>query len=630
MANQHVRRSRGKDAGELELITTSRNVIAERTRTAHGKKRSRSLVSSLGIKSQTIQAAGILILAIGTSVVWNRWSIENDFGPLSIFLKLICGDASTFCHLAMAARRRTLAAVRGMIHKHETILEIPRHLTIWDLDALRDPWIQQELFAARILGTTPLPSAAFLAAYLARRLFPAPSPDAGVITNTAQQDNWNGNHPILQEYLSILPNTVDDFAFHPILWPDQELEVLLGTYTSTYDHVIGLRRTVNDEYTAFAKASTDFASQISYEQYQVARLNVLTRSFGTGKLQSSDVPEDEIVYYRTTAGVDLSNGCHAMVPILDMYNHHAKPNVDFSYHSNKHAFVVTAVRVIPAGAEIFDSYGKRTDSDLFAKYGFVNGDGSEYTQASLALWHHVDPDSYASRSNDLLQLNKQLLRYLQYDDGYESCVLQLDADAAWELKRLKYRHLRMVAILPQRWVVRMPPRDMMSRPGTSSQRPITLQPPAFDMRHLQFDGSILFSTCRLIVLTHGDYNGTAVELLQANLQNSSFVLPPTRDALEFRTLMCIARMAQTALGRFGVTMQAQLDQVSALNRAAFQSSNWTIAHLRLGEIQTLEALKQTAFAGLRSFQDRIDSEPAFSMRDNPCPLQALQSLLDEG
>lgn len=624
MAIHQHRRAKGSNSKvEVELTVTSKKLTPSSK--VHSETRSRSLIASLGIKSQTIQAVLILSLAILTSVVWNVVTIErDDAGFVSSFLVSVFGGTAAFCHTAMAARRRTLAAVKGVIRKHETVLEIPRSFTIWDLDALRNPWVQRELFAARVSGTKPLPAASFLAAYLSRLLFP----DEGA-TNAAQKDNWNLSHPILHEYLSILPNKIEDFAFHPLLWSEQDLKESLGPFTYTYDLVMSVRRSVNEEYEALAKASVDFQSQINYEQYQVARLNVMTRSFGTGKVHTNEAGENEIAYYQKVAGVDLSHGCHAMVPVLDMYDHHAQPNVGFSYNPARRSFVVTAVRVIPAGAEIFDSYGKRTDSDLFAKYGFVNGDGSDYTEASLALWHHVDPEATAPNV-ELPQLKKRVVRYLQYDDGYESCVFPHSSDAAWELKRLKYLHLLMVASLPQRWVIRMPPRDSFSLPATSKHKPLTFKPPVFDMRRLQFDGSWLFSTCRLIVLTHDDYNGSALELLQSNLQNSSFFLHPTRTALEFRTLMCIARMAQTALGRFGVTVQDQLDQVSLFNRVAFRSLNWTVAHLRLGEMQTLEALKQTAFAGLQPFRHEINSGPSFSMRDNPCPPQALQTLLDDG
>eukprot|EP00957_Ditylum_brightwellii_P014274 1074971-Ditylum_brightwellii.AAC.1 len=53
---------------------------------------------------------------------------------------------------------------------------------------------------------------------------------------------------------------------------------------------------------------------------------------------------EELEHYITHAGVDLSKGCRAMSPILDMYDHHAKPNVEWRYRSDQRAFVVKANR----------------------------------------------------------------------------------------------------------------------------------------------------------------------------------------------------------------------------------------------------------------------------------------------
>ena len=99
--------------------------------------------------------------------------------------------------------------------------------------------------------------------------------------------------------------------------------------------------------------------------------------------------DEELEQYKTMFGVDLTKGCHAMVPILDMYNHHPNPNVGWEYNSNEKAFVITSLKPIPAGQEIIDSYGTYTDSHLFSKFGFVNGDGSGYTEATIAGFHKL-------------------------------------------------------------------------------------------------------------------------------------------------------------------------------------------------------------------------------------------------
>lgn len=261
--------------------------------------------------------------------------------------------------------RRTVKPTRT-IQAGEKILEMPRRLQIWDLDALRDPFVKNELLSARI-GKSALASAAFLAAYLARLLQNA------------------GLNRLMVEYLDALPSYDDYASFHPLLWSEQELAEILGEYTSAYDFVKSFQMLIEDEYAAFSLVSPSFAAEVSRRDYQTARLYVMTRSFG--------IPRPTVIKTHN----------HAIVPVFDLFNHHAKPNVDFFYDSIKQALVVTAITAIPAGTEVINSYGQLTDTVLFAQYGFVNGDGSGWTQASLALWHKVNLNAkkYRARSPSL-------------------------------------------------------------------------------------------------------------------------------------------------------------------------------------------------------------------------------------
>ena len=582
------------------------------------------------------------------------------------------------------------------------LLQIPRRLQIWDIDALHDEFVRTQLLTARLFISpdyddtnnnnsnnkkerkvgVPLSSAAFLAAYLARTLLQLQHDE-----REQQRPTSAKGSPTLQaQYLSILPTYADYAKYHPVLlWNSttttSEVESVLGSYTHTYDVLHATRSLYRAEYAAFAHVSSEFAQTIDWSQYVAARLSVATRAFGTGPVEwpkqavythslrspssSSSSSSGTVVSssFETVslevvqaAGLDLSHGCFAMIPILDSLDHHAKPHVgfaltnpsivasspdyqaSFSSSSSSSSFVISAVRSIAAGSEIFDTYGKRSDSDLFARYGFVNGDGSDYTQASIALWHGVQSDEYQHDKDDddntrRPPLHTRILRYLQYDDGYEKCVEKSQTEA-WELKKLKYRYLSLRSNLPAHWVATFGPRDPSSRPALSSKTLIQATPPSFDARlnGITFNGTALFSTCRLISLTHYDYNGQATALLTQHVDDLSYFLPEAPGhGLEFRTILCIARFASTALERFGRSLPDQYDLVARLNknRNAVQSKEWMIEHIRLGEMQTLEALKKVAFSNLRAYGDRMNSEPAFTMRDNPCDRKHLQPLLAE-
>jgi hypothetical protein len=643
---RNTRQRSQQEAKDYDATKTTSTMSEAKAQLHHKRKsRKRGLLKSLKISSMTLQASGILVLAIITGVVWNWTTDELPDVVDSVtraFLQRICKEPDVHCHASLVPVRRTQKASRK-IHPNDRVLQIPRRLLILDIDALRDPFVREQLFAeppnpadttATKKEVKPVVSAAaFLAAHLAHLQANA----------TARA----GLDPILQEYLEKVLPTYDDFAlFHPILWSDEELRDHLPPHTSAWKTVQASKSMIAREYQTFTDRSTLWADQVSKHGYMAARLAVMTRSFGTGPTSPASnhggqsLSLQELDFFRENEEIDLSKGSHAMVPILDLYNHHAKPNVRFD-NDHSSAFVITALGGgIAAGSEIMDTYGKHTDTHLFAQYGFVNGDGSDHTQATLAVGHQPESiltagsrdDQLIEQQQNLERLQSQILRYLQYDDGYEECVTEQDKDA-WALKLWKYPFLFHSATATKRWNVMMKPRNPESRPATASSIPISDQAPRFDKERIQFAGNAeaLFSTCRLLSLTHHDYNGTAQTLLEENLFNvDTFILPRTNDALEYRTLMCVARLAQTALRQFGVSVADLEDQVTRLNRepGAFQSRNWTAAHLKLGEIQTLEALIGVTLASVRlSFPDKMNSAPEYTMRDKPCPRANLQPLL---
>ena len=687
---------------------------------------------------RTRQAVMILVVAMLTGILWNWWdnnyinnNEQEDADPtVQSLLQTLCQTSTTtsfYCHPSLIPTARTQKATQ-LIQAGQVVLKVPRQYQIWDLDAFVDnPIVRQELVHARIQrrrrqqqqqqqhssssishqddydDNEPLPSAAFLAAHLALLLLllTEEKTQNHNVSTTSDDDNDKYRHAyyndqIWQSYWNVLPTFEQYQQFHPLVWSQQELEeelLLLGGGGATlsksyslyaYTHVMSFRQLLQDEYRALTEASATFKRLVSPTDYFTARLHVMTRSFGTGPLDTTitnnnnNDNSDTMQAYADAAGISLDHGFHAMVPILDLYNHHANPNVGFRYDNTQQqqAFVITAITDIAPGDHIRDSYGKRTDADLFARYGFVNGDGSDWTQASLALWHTVQiqhPEQQQHQQQQQQPLRKSwsrkerslIARYLQYDDGYEHCVgppplnkiHETDdeyAKQAWQLKQLKYQYLLSIAAADEsRWVFHMSPRAKDARPDSSYQdnnsikkRNNTTQqqlPPALDLHTIQFDGNAIFGTCRLLTLTHDDYHGNATGMLKAALQSeldnvasssskhskAYHWLPPTQDALEYRTLLCVARMAATALQQFGMSI-AQQQQL--INTMSVGSKHWIVAHVRLGEMQSLDMLKQVAFAGLRhTFGEdalNINDDYAYRMRDHPCPPNFLRSLVE--
>jgi len=199
---------------------------------------------------------------------------------------------------------------------------------------------------------------------------------------------------------------------------------------------------------------------------------------------------------------------------------------------------------------LFDTYGKSTDSHLFAKFGFVNGDGSGWTQASISLFHRLldigmDKEfSHLPHSGESLDhvekyQRRDLRRYLQYDDGYSECIKGPDTHPEeFELKRLKLDHLLQIANNRKYWLLNVSPRVPSSQPVESSDILITEFVPEIDPRNQKINFSNLLPTCRLISLITSDYDGQATELLRRNLGNTTFSLAKDDDneSLEYRTV----------------------------------------------------------------------------------------------
>jgi len=604
-----------------------------KTRSNKSKKFSKKLYLCGSILAGIAAFGWLFIYAanLGGGFMWMDGATRN-------FLEsFVCEDRNGgFCNAGVVPHRRTQKA-KQLIHPGERVLVVPRHLQIWDLDALRDDFVREKLASARHVHTNnPLHSGAFLAAYLARRVY----------------QNVTADDP-MRPYFDILPTFKTLEPFHPAVWSEKRLSSLLEPHS--WSHVIarGYQDMLRSEYSAFATESFEFASQVTVEQYMTMRVNVMSRSFGAGPPKEEEaLPNQsltaELEMYQEKMGVNLTKGCHAMVPILDMYDHHPVPNVGWKYDSSERAFVIKAVVPIPPGQDIMDSYGKYTDAHLFSKFGFVNGDGSGYTEVSIAALHKPldigmrEQFSYVPfsgvRDEKLEKHQKQLLsRYLVFDDGYSDCIQKELHPEAFELKKLKLEHLNRIANDPKRWILQMPPRTDKSVPSKSTDVPITYNPPDFHVENLNLDASKIIGTCRLISLSNDDFDGNATQVLKEALNSDEpFFIDNQGDGLEYRALACLSRLTGISRWRYKQDLDAELALVRELTYEAFQSRMWTAAQVRLGEIQTLEVLHRVAISGVMEMTNRIQKEANSDSLDvlphiheQPCPVEYTDALLAE-
>ena len=587
--------------------------------------------------------------------------------------------AKTETATATATTNQPTKKVKG----GETVMVLPRHLLIYDLDAMRNQeFIRNELLRARHDGTNnALDSGAFLASYLLYRqkvLTKSWNWKGGDDGNDGNDRNDGNDGTPLQEegvvrddntkllqYLNILPTFDKLQTFHPVLWSNETIQDLFGLQTVSYNLIHAYKSMITSEYKAFSKSSSVFVNNIHEHEYTSMRINVMSRSFGPGPpsleeeneaASSYSTLEEELDYYQLTSGVNLTKGCRAMSPILDLWDHHAVPNVEWMYIRDQRAFVIKVrEKEILPWHDIMVSYGMYTDSHLFSKFGFVNGDGSGHTELSIATMHQLldvglgQQFSYMVHNHgihdrnpklmesDRDELRKSLLQYLLSDDGYDECITKESNPEGYELKLLKFYHLQVIANKRDRWTVTFQPRNETSKPGATSQQPIQLDPPNFNPQQVKFDGSKIINTCRLLALTNDDYNGKALEVLKSALENGStdnFEVKRQSDELEYRALMWLARLTNVALKKYPSTVRKDMESLFTA-QVPFQSKEWYALQVRLGEMQTLESLRSISSSGTRHMLEKVRKNKrtiksaAMNIRHKLCDYKHSMKLLEE-
>lgn len=570
----------------------------------------------------------LLAIVVPIAIAIQRGRATGD-DPAMTALRFVCHAEGGYCHDNLASHERSHRA-KQTIPKGTILLKIPRSLQIWDLDALRAlPALHHHVHDGNnnnnnriqhAMTGRPLDGGAYLALYLWQRFDHAP----------------NTTDPLMS-YYQILPTNL---SHHPTVWSDALLQYRLKLQSHAYAVTRAYRDMILSEY----KALVEVEPVLSFESYQRFRILVLSRSFGTGgpsgddddEAAGKDTLQQELALYNKTVGVDLTLGCRAMVPILDMYNHHAvASNVNWRYNTaDDGAFVIRASQQIDKHQIVYDSYGTYTDAHLFAKFGFQNGDGSAYTDASIATMHRLmdvglqQQFSYLPYQEDqqyvkLLERQKiGLARYLQFDDGYRECISSSDRvdSIPYQLKQLKLQHILRLAHDPKRWIISMPPRNpSATTPKTHAQEK---KSPSFDMTALpDFDASTVISTCRLMVLTEDDYDGKALQVLQEHLmhhqQQDAILVEKQSDSLEYRALLCLARLSGLVLSRFEISDADAISRFANSVSAEPHSPAWTAHQVVVGEVQTLEVLTKVAAAGAHQYASKISGELP-TIRRLPC------------
>jgi hypothetical protein len=283
------------------------------------------------------------------------WDPPNP--QIAALVSQACQEA-VYCHESLKVVGRTLRAT-APIEVGTRLFEIPRSMQIWDLDAYRDPFVRKHLFkASHSISGNRMGTEAFLAAYLALEIKRA-------------QTNPSNFDPLRLTYFDSLPTLEEFQEYHPILADKDLMSDTLGPRSMAHSILQGYRNMVKSEYDGFVAVSSEFANTINKGEYVRSRLAVMTRALNVGipgpeevmpaffvgdEFREEDLFLDELYSYYDLINVNLTEaggqGCIAMVPIADLFNHHPHNNIALQYkkmhvhpqmqHKSGRSFVVSS------------------------------------------------------------------------------------------------------------------------------------------------------------------------------------------------------------------------------------------------------------------------------------------------
>eukprot|EP00985_Skeletonema_marinoi_P024092 scaffold16518_cov139-Skeletonema_marinoi.AAC.8 len=567
-----------------------------------------------------LQLGGVAgFIAVATALVWNRLGGNSGVDINSNINSNIIIDASDLLQRVQKSssfelkHNRTLIATEN-IPSQTVLMELPRELMIWDLDAVRNEFIREEILMTTIPGTVAK-RAALLSAYLAllRNDFSADH-DLQLQTSVAKQV------PSYDEYKT----------FHPVLASIEQMELLLGNHSPAFRDLLVLRQSLNNEYDSFIASSDKFASLVSREDYLSCRLAVQSRAFQIpGVLPESEIPKSEQEHYSETIQLDFTNdGVLSIEIINDWMNSHINNNVMVGgYDAVKRRGRAWSTKAIQPGQELIMDYGRFHDYVLFGQYGYVPSDGTGVTITSVAAYHNIIDD-------DLPDL-EQMMPYLQFDHGYPECIEKELHPAAFRLKELKSRYLREIAIDSSRWALPLPPRLTTDvTPPSTTILPDDYTVPSFGTEVYEFletHGLSISLPCRLVTLTEDDLDNAEDFLLKdiETLEKAPSPLDTPTLQLEelqvspawmIRTIHCLRMMASAQKDMYTTTIESKTREIMTLARDGKSNTlEFNAAHVMLGEMQSLEALETWALDVLQSVSGMEGLSPQeLYVRSEPC------------
>ncbi|KAL7575687.1 hypothetical protein ACA910_011504 [Epithemia clementina (nom. ined.)] len=186
----------------------------------------------------------------------------------------------------------------------------------------------------------------------------------------------HGNNSFFAPYYDTLPKTLHNM---PIFWTPEELAELQGSYL--LHQIADRNQAIAEDYYTICAVAPQLRQICTLNEFKWARMCVCSRNFGL-----------QIDGHRTSA----------LVPHADMLNHYRPRETKWTFDEDHNAFTITTLQHIPAGAQVYDSYGQKCNHRFLLNYGFAVEDNREldgFCPNEVPLELSVDPNdpNYAEK-----------------------------------------------------------------------------------------------------------------------------------------------------------------------------------------------------------------------------------------
>lgn len=204
-------------------------------------------------------------------------------------------------------------------------------------------------------------------------------------------------NPKYKYYFDLLPH---DYSNFPIFYTEQELEYLKGS--PFLAQIYEKKSDIKNDYAKLCYYLKDF-NQFSYQSFMEARMMISSRIFGV---------------------TINDNKTDVLAPFADLLNHKRPKQTLWYYDDSLGCFVIQATEDIEEGAEIFDSYGKKSNARFLLNYGFSleENDAEEYT---LKIVFNESYPMYEIKKNFFEPDAEFSRNFILNNDFYESNIVEL-------------------------------------------------------------------------------------------------------------------------------------------------------------------------------------------------------------